>query len=117
MATKELTLEQIIARRRPQADEPLLPETVRWLATLPGDVRPRQLPIEFTRICNGIARNWDSPRDCLGFLEDLLIDRRGGRTGFSFNVALEIAGLKDHYETVIHPTQQTAWDLIMVHHH
>jgi len=49
----------------------------------------------------------------LEYLDDLLIDRRGGRQGFPFDVALEIAGLKDYYETSIHPTAQTAWDLII----
>jgi hypothetical protein len=116
VATKELSLEEIIARRRPQVPETLAPETMRWLASLPGDVRPRQLPIEFVRIANALARAWPDPRRCLAYFEELLMDRRGGRRGFSFDVALELAGLKDHYETVIHPTQQTVWDLIIAQH-
>lgn len=116
--TKPLGLDELIARRRPQrANETLLPDTIRWLAGLPGDVRPKQLPIEFPRICNELARHWTNARDCLAYLEDLVMDRRGGRTGFVFDIALEIAGLKDHYETVVHPTQQTVWDLIIAQHH
>ena len=116
--TKQLSQEELIARRRPQpANEVLQPDTIRWLASLPGDVRPKQLPIEFPRICNELARRWPSPRECLSCLEDLVMDRRGGRTGFVFDIALEIAGLKDHYETVVHPTQQTVWDLIVSQHH
>ena len=30
-----------------------------------------------------------------------------------FDVALEIAGLKDYYETAVYPTTQTVWDLIV----
>jgi hypothetical protein len=115
-ATKEPSPQQLVARRRSQPPETLAPETMRWLAALPGDVRPRQLPIEYVRITNAIARAWSDPRMCLMYLEELLMDRRGGRRGFSFEVALEIAGLKDHYETVVHPTQQTVWDLIISHH-
>jgi hypothetical protein len=115
-AIRTASIEEIIAQRRPQPAETLAPETVRWLAGLPGDVRPRQLPIEYVRIANAIARAWPDPRASLQYFDELLIDRRGGRRGFSFNVALELAGLKDHYETVIHPTAQTVWDQIVARH-
>jgi hypothetical protein len=112
-ALAQESLEEIIARRRPQPKEVLLSDTIRWLAALPPDVRPTALPIQFVRIVNALARIWSDHRRCLPYLEDLLIDRRGGRQGFPFEVALEIAGLKDYYETTIHPTAQTAWDLIV----
>jgi hypothetical protein len=111
-ALAEESLKDVIARRRPQPPEVLLSDTIKWLAALPADVRPTALPIQYVRIANAVARVWSDHRRCLEYLEDLLIDRRGGRQGFPFEVALEIAGLKDHYETTIHPTAQTAWDLI-----
>jgi hypothetical protein len=107
------SLEELIARRRPQPPESLQGDTIRWLAGLPPDVRPSALPIQYVRIANALARVWSDHRRCLEYFDDLLIDRRGGRQGFPFDVALEIAGLKDHYETVVHPTAQTAWDLII----
>jgi hypothetical protein len=107
------SLEGIIARRRPQPPEVLAGDTIKWLASLPPDVRPSALPTRFVRIANAISRTWSDHRRCLEYLEDLLIDRRGGRQGFPFEVALEIAGLKDYYETTIHPSAQTAWDLIV----
>jgi len=107
------SLEDIIARRRPQPPEVLVADTIKWLASLPPDVRPTALPTQFVRIANALSRIWSDHRRCLEYLEDLLIDRRGGRQGFPFEVALEIAGLKDYYETTIHPTAQTAWDLIV----
>jgi hypothetical protein len=113
VATVEESLEELIARRRPQPPEALVGDTIKWLAALPADVRPTALPIQFVRIANAVARVWSDPRRCLDYLEDLLIDRRGGRQGFPFEVALEIAGLKDYYETTVHPTAQTAWDVII----
>jgi hypothetical protein len=113
VAVAQESLEAVIARRRPQPPETLLSDTIKWLASLPADVRPTALPVQFVRIANALARVWSDHRRCLEYLEDLLIDRRGGRQGFPFDVALEIAGLKDHYETTIHPTAQTAWDLIV----
>jgi len=107
------SLEEISARRRPQPPESLQSDTIRWLAGLPVDVRPTALPIEYVRIANALARVWPDHRRCPEYFDELLIDQRGGRQGFPFEVALEIAGLKDHYETVVHPTAQTAWDLIV----
>jgi len=106
-------MEEIIARRRLQPTETLGNETIRWLAGLPPDVRPSALPIQFVRIANALARTWSEPHACLEYLDELLIDRRGDRRGFPFDVALELAGLKDYYETTVHPTSQTVWDLII----
>ncbi len=114
VATVQESAEDVIGRRRPQPPEVLLGDTIKWLAGLPPDVRPTSLPIQYVRIANMMARLWADHRRCLEYLEELLIDRRGGRQGFAFDVALEIAGLKDYYETAIHPTAQTAWDLIVM---
>jgi hypothetical protein len=113
VAVAHESLEDVIARRRPQPPEVLVSDTIKWLATLPADVRPTALPTQYVRITNAVARIWSDHRRALEYLEELLIDRRGGRQGFPFEVALEIAGLKDYYETTIHPTAQTAWDLII----
>ncbi len=109
----EAFVDNNIGRRRPQPPETLNPETIRWLAALPVDVRPTLFPIQYVRIANMLARVWSSPRACLDYFDELLIDRRGGRQGFPFEIALELAGLKDHYETVVHPTSQTAWETIV----
>jgi hypothetical protein len=113
LATSRTSLEEIIARRRPQPPETLGNDTIRWLAALPPDVRPSALPVQFVRIANALAHAWSTPHACLEYFDDLLIDRRGDRRGFPFDVALEIAGLKDYYETAVYPTQQTVWDLII----
>jgi len=112
MIESDAFLQDVIARRRPQAPETLNAETIRWLAGLPADVRPNVFPIQYTRIANRLARVWPTPSACLDYFDELLTDRRGGRQGFAFDIALELAGLKDHYETVVHPTPQTAWELI-----
>ena len=113
VATVHDLLEDVIARRRPQTAEVLLGDTIKWLAGLPYDVRPSLLPTQYARIANALARVWPTPRACLQYFDELLIDRRGNRQGFPFDVALELAGLKDYYETAVHPTSQTVWDLIV----
>lgn len=98
--------------RRDQPDQVLKTETLRWLENLPVAVRPESLPVEFPRIVNSICDRWNKPKACLEYLEDLVIDHRGNRTGFPGNNTLEIAALKDFFETDVVPTSQTTWEHI-----
>jgi len=106
-----------VAMRRPQDPEAIAPQTMQWLASLPAHVRPRDLPVLFTRIANQLARVWSDSTKCLPYLDSLLMDGRAYRKGFPLDVAMEIAGLKDHYETVVHQYPQTTWDEILVRRH
>jgi hypothetical protein len=44
------------------------------------------------------------------YFEDLLTDRRGGRQGFPFSIAQEIASLSDYYRSDVFPVRHTIWD-------
>ena len=111
MATHVANAERdVVMRRRPQPTESLAPETIAWLAAFPVNVRPRLLPVQFVRIANALCRAWRVRAKCLAYLDDLLIDSRGTRGGFPLGVALELARLKDYFETVVFPTPQSVWD-------
>lgn len=103
---------RLVERREPQGVEKLAPTTVQWLASLPPKARPRLLPVDFPRIANRLSSKWAARQDCLDYLEDLLLDRRGNRCGFPTGVLLELAALKDHFETGLHHQPQTVWDEI-----
>ena len=107
-----LTAQEMVGQRRSQPPAALAPETIRWLAQLPAGIRPTALPTQYPRIANHLALVWPDHKACLAYMEELLLDRRGSRHGFPIEVALDLAGLKDHYETKVHPTPQTVWDLI-----
>lgn len=98
--------------RRDQPNEALKTETLRWLDNLPVAVRPKSLPVDIPRIANSICERWNKPKSCLEYLEDLVIDHRGNRKGFPGNNAIEIATLKDFFETDIFPSSQTTWEHI-----
>ena len=100
------------ARRRSTVAEKLTPETLRWLTELPVSARPQQLAAELPRIGNAISRLWSIPAACLAYLDELLIDKRGNRRGFPKEILLELATLKSHFQTDIHPTPRTAWEEI-----
>jgi len=100
-------------RRDDDAAATLNPHAQRWLAALPPRVRPDRLAAGYPRVANEIARRWGDADACLAYLNDVLVDRRGTRQGFAIEIALELARLKSHYETELHPTSQTVWDGII----
>ncbi|TDM06489.1 MAG: hypothetical protein C4K60_18280 [Ideonella sp. MAG2] len=84
-------------RHSPTTDE-VVPtaEALLWFAKLPEPIRPQHLLQAFPRVLNRIAAHWAQRAECLSVLEDLLIDRRGTRSGFAAPVAEEIARLRDY---------------------
>ena len=99
--------------RAAQDAEALAPQTARWMALLPADVQPHNLSQKYARIANRLCLLWQSPVECLQYLEDLLMDRRGSRHGFELDIAMELAGIKDHFETQVSHVPQTTWDQII----
>jgi hypothetical protein len=99
------------AGRDQQPDEALEPATQAWLESLPEDVRPVALAASYPRIANRLCLLWRRVARCEEFLDELLVDRRGGRAGFPLAVASELTALRSYY-AVIHPSGDSAWDMV-----
>ena len=54
-------------------------QTRKWLEHLPEAVRPRELSARFPRIANQLAACWRDDGLIEYLLEDMVVDRRGGR--------------------------------------
>ena len=65
-------------------------ETSRWIAELPANVRPIALARKFPRIANSIAELWRRVARCEEYLDTLVVDLRGDRSGFPPDVAQEL---------------------------
>jgi hypothetical protein len=102
-------------RRAPLPSTTIKPSTVQWLAALPAAVRPKHLPVRFVRIANTLSDLWQHPRACSEYFQALLIDQRGSRHGFPIEVGLELATLKNYFETDVNASPQTVWDEIVGH--
>ena len=72
----------------------ILPATSRWCDSLPLSDVPSETMKTYPRIANRIALAWRDPRAAQEVLDDLLIDRRGGRQGFSPFVIIELMRLQ-----------------------
>ncbi|UCE30479.1 MAG: hypothetical protein JSW68_10460 [Burkholderiales bacterium] len=57
----------------------------------------------FSHVLNRIALVWEEPRRFYRTMDELLIDNRGNRAGFPFEVANELARLLAHYRQFVHP--------------
>lgn len=83
--------------RRARPADYLLPIGERWLRGLPPEVLPAALLMNFPRIVNLIAMQWDDRGACAAYFEELLNDRRGGRRGFPQNVARDLSRLRNYW--------------------
>jgi hypothetical protein len=82
-------------RRRPlPTDRALAGIALEWLTRLPADVRPVATAERFPRLINQLAETWTSAQRCQETFEELLLDHRGGRRGFPFEVENELRGLR-----------------------
>ena len=75
--------------------------TITLIGKLPVDLSLIQLFAEYPRVLNKIAMAWGDHRAFFALMDDLMIDKRGGRDGFPFSVALELSRLTDHYEQFV----------------
>ncbi len=82
---------------RPQ-DEALSRMALTWLDLLPAHTQPLALCGRYPRIANRLAVCWADPVLTDLVLDDLLIDRRGGRQGFPAPVLADLLALRELHE-------------------
>jgi hypothetical protein len=85
------------AKREPPniRDQALSSFAQAWLDSLPEKLRPVELAACFPRIANRIALCWADPVLTERFFEALYADGRIGRKGFPYEVAEELALLRE----------------------
>lgn len=92
---KKIDWTQVRRPKNPQA-QVLTDFAVKWLFGLPREILPKTLAREYPRIINQIADKWENPEACVKYLNQLLIDERGTRQGFSQKIMFELTRLKFH---------------------
>jgi len=81
-----------------QWERVLSPAAHVWLMKLPSAVRPNHLADIFPRIVNRLALVWRDVELADKVLDDLLVDKRGGRRGFPSEVSAELLRLHAFHE-------------------
>ena len=72
----------------------LLAITRRWADSLPTLGRPDALMRMYPRLANRIATAWSDPIAAQAVLDELIVDRRGGRSGFPMLVRADLMQLR-----------------------
>lgn len=86
-----------LQRRAPRDGDGALTGTARhWLRRLPARRRPLRLCEDYPRVANRIAWCWADSALADQVLDDLLVDRRGGRRGFPPPVVRELRRLREY---------------------
>jgi len=85
-------------RRSLQPLNQQLPATAKWAAGVPVEVQPQALLQTFPRIANTLARLWHDNIGLRNYLDELLVDRRGGRRGFPPEIQSELLILRAYCE-------------------
>ena len=65
-----------------------------WLEHLPEHAQPRRLAQRHPRVVNRLADVWADSRAAADAIDALMIDERGGRTGFSPAIRAELMRLQ-----------------------
>jgi len=81
-----------------ESERRLTRAATQWMLTLPRELRPLELMRRYPRIANRLCEQWDDASASLPLLEDLVLDRRGGRMGFPRPVVLELQALHEHLQ-------------------
>jgi hypothetical protein len=76
---------------------------------LPKSMRPLHTCHDFPHIINLIASSWHEPKLFVKTLDELLMDDRGDRQGFPFQIIVELTELREHYFTSVHPEALKLW--------
>ena len=97
-----------IEKRTQPPEEPMLAITRTWLASLPPEVRPMELPRQFPRIAKRLRHLWKQVARCEEYLDALLVDRRGTRKGFPQKITRELEALRAYHE-LLYPRGRLTW--------
>jgi hypothetical protein len=101
--------------RRPEreGDRALTGTTRHWFRRLPPRRRPSRLCMLFPRVANRIAWCWHDVALSAQVLEDLLVDRRGGRRGFPPAVVRELQRLREFNDQQrVEMQPETLWETV-----
>jgi hypothetical protein len=100
-------------RRRPtrHTDQTLIVDAERWLASLPDDAQALAVAARFPRIVNNIVARLPYPRELADYMDELLVDRRGNRSGFPIAVMTDLIRLNSLFlKTGRYPSMAPAID-------
>lgn len=88
--------------------------TIDWARSIPSDIRPRALVINYPRIANILAAAWPDRIRFDKTLNEFMVDNRGRRQGFPLEVLQDLANLRAYFDKRHKPAIRTdIWNTVI----
>jgi hypothetical protein len=97
------------ALRGRQRPTELESSAITWIAKLPREVQPRELGRQYPRIVNKLAQLWGNGSQVDNYLNELVGDTRGSRSGFPKPVRDELLLLRSHCRRIYVTSANDGW--------
>lgn len=97
---RDIAADSIPARIRGAQEQRLGPAAIALLESLPPHLRLVTLRGQYPRLLNRLAAAWHEPSALDEAVDSLIIDTRGGRQGFPFEVLVELTALREYHSAL-----------------
>jgi hypothetical protein len=101
--------EQQALARLPECARQLSPDAQRILAHLPPGVALVRSCTRYPQAVEKLLKHWRHPAEFRAALDAMVMDSRGGRQGFPFDIVSEFSALREYYDLHVSPVKTTAW--------
>jgi hypothetical protein len=95
--------------RLPASVRQLSPDAQRILAALPPGIDLGRSCSQYPQAVEKLLKHWRNPIEFRSVIDSMVIDRRGGRQGFPFDIVREFGALREYYDQYVSPIRSTAW--------
>ncbi len=95
--------------RLPESARQLSPDVQQILAQLPPALRLGRSCSRFPQAVEKLLKHWRNPAEFRLALDGMMMDSRGGRQGFPFDVVSEFSALREYYDQYVSPIRTSAW--------
>ena len=87
----------------------LSPDAQRILAALPPAVALARSCAQYPQAVEKLLKHWRDPTEFRTTLDSMVIDSRGGRQGFPFDIVREFGALREYYDLYVNPVKSSGW--------
>jgi hypothetical protein len=91
------TVKDVKVLRKASPYNRVLPASRSWFDSLPRAVRPTMLVVQYPRIVNLLAQQWNDVAACSAYFDELLVGNRPDRRGFPEDVRQDIVVLREYF--------------------
>jgi hypothetical protein len=95
--------------RLPEAARHFSPDVQQILAQLPPKLSLRRSCSSYPQAVEKLLKHWRNPAEFRLVLDEMMMDSRGGRQGFPFDVVSEFSALREYYDQQVSPIRTSAW--------